>query len=62
MVDYAIKDLKNGVLEMTAAIQKLCETSSLPFKKTKASDELKFVPILPKYINSFRQDIHNLSY
>lgn len=46
MVEYAIRDLKAGVMEMTAAIQKLCETSSIPFKKVKASDELKYVPIM----------------
>ncbi|EAR84467.2 hypothetical protein TTHERM_00691650 (macronuclear) [Tetrahymena thermophila SB210] len=28
MVEYAIADLKKGVVEMTAAIQKLCETST----------------------------------
>jgi hypothetical protein len=47
MVEYAIRDLRAGVIEMTSALQKLCETSSVPFKKTKASDELRYVPILP---------------
>lgn len=54
MVNYLIRDLKNGVQEMATAIIKICEVASLPFKKTKASDELKFVPLLPQFLNCFK--------
>jgi hypothetical protein len=54
MVNYAIADLKSGVYEMAGAIVKITEVASLPFKKNKASDELKFVPLLPEFLNCFK--------
>ena len=54
MVNYAISDLKGGVQEMVGAIVKICEVASIPFKKTKASDELKYIPLLPDFLNCFK--------
>ncbi len=34
MVRYALRDLKKGVIEMSTAIQKICQTGGQPFKKT----------------------------
>lgn len=54
MVNFAISDLRAGVQEMVGAIVKICEVASIPFKKTKASDELKYIPLLPEFLNCFK--------
>ncbi|KRX04785.1 Armadillo-type fold [Pseudocohnilembus persalinus] len=59
MLKYAINDLQQGIPEMAQSISKICEVASLPFKKTKASDELKYVPILPEFLNCFKPLLYN---
>ena len=54
MVNYSIADLKAGVLEMANAIVKIQEVAGLPFKMNKTSDQLKYVPLLPEFLNSFK--------
>lgn len=39
---------------MNYAIQKICEVASLPFFKLRTSDELRFVPKLSDFLNSFK--------
>jgi hypothetical protein len=39
---------------MNAAIQKICETASQPFIKLRTSDEIKFVPKLSDFLNTFK--------
>ena len=54
MVVYGIEDLNKGVMEMNQALKNICDCASLPFKKNQASDELYFVPLLPKFLSSFK--------
>lgn len=54
MVEYAIKDLNEGVLEMNQSLKYICECASFPFKKIRASDELEYVPLLSKFLTSFK--------
>jgi len=54
MVDYSIQDLKNGATEMNNALRAICECVGRPFYKERASDELDFVPLLPKFLNTFK--------
>lgn len=54
MVNYAIKDLNEGVLEMNQSLKYICDCSSFPFKKIRASDELEYVPLLSKFLTSFK--------
>ena len=44
---------------MVGAILKICEVASIPFKKTKASDELKYIPLLPEFLNCFKNLMYN---
>jgi hypothetical protein len=39
---------------MAGAITTICDVASLYFKKNKASDELTFVPLLNKFLNTFK--------
>ena len=39
---------------MKNAIKKICEIGSLPFNKSKASDEYIFAKELPDFLKSFR--------
>lgn len=64
LVDLAIKDLIVNkyhigitlfrIIEMTTAIQKICEVASMPFIRLKTSDELKYVPKLSDFLNTFK--------
>ena len=39
---------------MNIAIEKICETASVPFVKLRTSDQLKFVPKLSVFLDSLR--------
>ena len=39
---------------MNTAIEKICETASVPFVKLRTSDQLKFVPKLSVFLDSLR--------
>lgn len=51
MAQYAINDLQMGVMEMNEALEAILKTASIPFIKTKTSDELEFVPLLKDFLN-----------
>lgn len=46
---------------MNVAIQKICETASLPFIKLRTSDELKYVPKLSDFLNTFKYTLSILN-
>ena len=54
MTQFAIRDLREGVIEMNQALINICQCASSPFKKQKCSDELKFVPLLPGFLDCFK--------
>ena len=54
MVNYAIKDLNEGVQEMNQSLKCICECAAFPFKKIRASDELEYVPLLSQFLSSFK--------
>jgi len=39
---------------MHPAVEKICETASKPFVKLRTSDQLKFVPKLSDFLDSFK--------
>jgi len=39
---------------MNNAIKAICESMNQPFYKERASDELDYVPFLPRFLNSFK--------
>lgn len=71
MVELAITDLvyhkqinnlsNIRINEMNVAIQKICETASLPFIKLRTSDELKYVPKLSDFLNTFKYTLSILN-
>jgi len=54
MTQYAIADLKSGVIEMKQAIEQVLEVSKLRFRRKKASDELVYVSLLPRFLECLR--------
>ncbi len=54
MVNYAVKDLNDGVQEMNQSLKHICECAAFPFKKIRASDELEYVPLLSQFLSSFK--------
>ena len=54
IINFAVLDLKKGVKEMNNSLIAICECASYPFKKNKASNEIKFVPKLPEFLNCFK--------
>lgn len=55
IMEYCVKDLiDENVEEMEQAIACICECATFNFKKNKASDELEYVPLIPKFLNTFR--------
>mmetsp|Transcript_35571 Transcript_35571/g.32054 ORF Transcript_35571/g.32054 Transcript_35571/m.32054 type:complete len:196 (+) Transcript_35571:57-644(+) len=54
IIEYSIKDLNEGVMEMRNAIKKIAEIASMPFLKRKSSDEYVFSKHLPEFLNSFK--------
>lgn len=47
MVEYSTESLNEGVLEMDQSLISILQCASLPFRKNKASDELKYASLLP---------------
>lgn len=58
MVEYSTESLIEGVQEMEQSLISILQCASLPLKKNKASDELKYASLLPEFLKTLKYHLN----